>query len=221
MGDWRLPLDLTLICGRSDYGKSTFAFRYLLNSPAACRFVFDDQGRDGKRMEEWGLGIKPCFTEEEMDAALPTRWVVFNPSRLFSDDLECKKSFPFFCNWVYEACRRGPGKKFVLVNEVWRFQDRDAIPPALAKIVRAGREENIEAVFCTSAPEATNLALTQQCTELISFNLGESAVGERLDPALAKMQQMGLSADAIRQLPKGSFIALNRQSRVQISGRVF
>ena len=78
MGNWRLPLHLTLIVGRSDFGKSTFAFRYLFNAPGViCRFIFDDQGRDGRRLEEWGIGIRPCFTAAELDTALATQWVVF------------------------------------------------------------------------------------------------------------------------------------------------
>jgi hypothetical protein len=221
MGDWRLPLSLTLICGRSDYGKSTFGFTYLLNAPAACRFVFDDQGRDARRMEEWGLGIRPCFTGTDLEAAVASRWVVFNPSRMFPDDFECKRGFAFFCDWVYQVSCRGPGKKFLLVNEMWRFQDRENIPGELAKIVLAGREENIELVCCTSVPHQVNSAITGQSTELVCFGLGESVQGERLDPALAKVQQLGISADAVRALPKGSFIARNRQSGSMLSGKVF
>ena len=37
MGDFRLEPALTAIVGMTGSGKSTFAYRYLLNAPAACR----------------------------------------------------------------------------------------------------------------------------------------------------------------------------------------
>src|SRR5438309_821469 len=104
MGDWRLPLSLTLCVGMPGSGKSTFAFRHLLNSPAACRFVYDDQGRDAARMEGWNMGIKPCFTASDLEAALQTRWVVFQPNRMFPGDNK-GAGFKFFCQWVYDTSR--------------------------------------------------------------------------------------------------------------------
>ncbi len=219
MGNHLLPLYLTLVCGASGFGKTTFVFIYLLNSGAACRFIYDDQGRDGRRLA--ALGIKVCYTAQELEAALATRWVVFNPSRMFPDDISGIKGFRFFCDFVYNACCRGPGKKYLVINEGWRFQDRDNIPPEFAKIALAGREEDIEIVLCTSVPQELNTALTQQCTELVCFKCGESVEGQRVDPALAKIQQLGIPADRVRALAKGQFIALNRQSGQFLSGRVF
>lgn len=209
MGDWRLQLVLTLICGMSGSGKSTFAFRYIFNSPAACRFIFDHQGRDALR-----LGVRPCFTANELEAALPTRLVVFNPSRMYPDDLSYRKAFEFFCQWVYDVSRRAPGKKFLLVNEINQFQDRDQIPPKLSQIVLAGREENIELVCCAQEPHEINSAITGQSTEVVAFRLDESVY-------LQKIQKLGLDAKVVQALPMGSFISLNRLSRATLSGKVF
>ncbi len=223
MGNWRLPLHLTGIVGRSDFGKTTFAFRYIYNFPAACRFLFDDQGRDASRLEGWNIGIRPCFTANELDAALATRWVVFNPTRMFPNDPLFKKAFNWFCGWVYDRSTTGPGKKFFLVNEIWRYQDRGEIPPNLAKIVQAGREEDIELVFCTQTPQDVNAAIMGQCTELVTFRVGETDDAEylHLDPALRKVQALGIDAASVLALPKGSFIALDKLGRSKLAGKVF
>jgi hypothetical protein len=42
-----------------------------------------------------------------------------------------------------------------------------------------------------------------------------------LDPALAKAQQLGVSADAVRALPMGSNIVLNRITGEKMTGKVF
>src|SRR5579872_1082484 len=118
MGDWRLPLHLTLIAGKSGSGKTTFAFRYIFNYPAACRFVFDQQGRDGPRIASFMPGVRPCYTANELEAALATRCVVFNPTRMYPEDITHRKGFDFFCRWVYDASRRAGGKKFLLINEI-------------------------------------------------------------------------------------------------------
>src|SRR4051812_40765518 len=116
MGDYTLSPANTLVVGMTGSGKSTFAYRYLLNAPAACRFLFDDLGRAATR-----LGARPCFTANELEAALATRWVIFNPHRMFEGNP--KQAFLFFCDWVLNVSKRGPGKKLVLVDEIWQWQD--------------------------------------------------------------------------------------------------
>ena len=39
--------------------------------------------------------------------------MIFNPHRMFPGDVE--GAFRFFCQWVYDASRRGPGKKILCV----------------------------------------------------------------------------------------------------------
>jgi len=214
MGDWTLKLHLTLICGMSGSGKTTFAFRHLFNTGAACRFVFDHQGRDGPRIASFVPGVQPCYTAAELEVALATRWVVFNPCRMFPGDMTFQKAFAFFCQWVYDASRRAPGKKFFLVNEINQLQDRENIPDQLSQIVLAGREENIELVCCAQEPHFVHSAITGQSSELVCFRLDESR-------ALRKIESMGLSGNEVQALPLGSFISLDRLQRTQIAGRVF
>ncbi|HEV2391070.1 MAG TPA: hypothetical protein VG146_01770 [Verrucomicrobiae bacterium] len=208
MADYTLELANTLIVGMSGSGKSTFAYRYLLNAPAACRFLFDDLGRAATR-----LNLRPCYTSAELEAALASRWVIFNPARMFPDG-DYKAAFRFFCDWVYAASQRGPGKKLVLVDEIWQWQDREDIPRELDRLVRLGREEDTELVSATQSPSLINASITGQSTELVCFRLDEPK-------ELACVRRLGADAEAVQGLPLGSFLSWNRLTRTKLSGKLF
>jgi hypothetical protein len=207
MGDYRLVPALTLVVGMTGSGKSTFAYRHLINCPAACRFLFDDLGRAASRLE-----VRPCYTPAELEAAIPSRWVVFNPHRAFPGDT--KAAVRFFCKWTFEASKRGPGKKLLLIDEVWQWQDREGIPKELALCVQAGREEGLELVTCTQQPEDVHPAITGQSTELVAFRLADPS-------SLRRVRQLGIEEQDVSVLQPGSFIALNRLSGGRLSGEVF
>lgn len=207
MGDYTLSPANTLIVGMTGSGKSTFAFRYLLNAPAACRFIFDDLGRAASR-----LGIRPVYTAAEVEAALSTRWVVFNPHRMFPGDT--KSAFRWFCQWTYDASRRGSGKKFLLVDEVWQWQDGLQMPRELSLVVQTGREENLELVCATQLPHKVNAAITGQSTEMVCFRLDE-------EKALTRIAELRGERDVIQNLPLGSFVSYNRITGAKLAGKVF
>jgi hypothetical protein len=188
-------------------GKSTFALRYLLNAPAACNFIFDDLGRAATR-----LGARPSYTALELERALADRWAIFNPSRIFPGDY--KNAFRWFCQWCYDCSRRGPGKKRLLVDEVWQWQDGLSLPRELALVVQTGREENLELVCATQLPHKVNAAITGQSTELVCFRLGE-------EKALDRIEELGADRDTVQSLPLGSYISYNRLSGATWQGKVF
>lgn len=207
MSDYTLELHQTLIAGMSGSGKSTFAYRLLINAPAACRFIFDDLGRAAVR-----LRLRPCYTAAELEAALSTRWVLFNPHRMFPG--ETKLAFRWFCHWVYQVSQRGPGKKLFLVDEIWQWQDSYQIPKELATVVQTGREENIELVSATQLPHKINASITGQATELVCFKIQEPN-------ALDRLQELGADPDVVANLPMGQFISYNRIRPGQLAGQVF
>lgn len=207
MADYTLPPATTVIVGMTGSGKTTFALRYLLNAPVACRFIFDDQGRAATR-----LRIRPAYTAAELEAALATRWVVFNPHRMFPGDT--KNAFRFFCQWVYDVSQRGPGKKLLLVDEVWQWQDNMQLPRELALVVQTGREEHVELVCATQLPHKVNAAITGQSTELVCFRLSEPL-------ALSRVAELGADRAAVSSLPLGSFVSWNRLSGGKLAGKVF
>ena len=206
MGDFTLPPANTLIAGMTGSGKSTFAYRYLQHSPAACRFVFDNLGRASQR-----LGIHPCYTAREVEAALGTRWVIFNPARMFED---VKMGFRWFCRWTYDASRRGPGKKFLLVDELWQFCTADSIPNELQLVSNAGREENLELVTATQQPERINPSITGASTELVCFRLTHPE-------GLGAVRKLGANPAAVAALPLGNFLSYDRVKGGVTLGKVF
>lgn len=207
MSDYTLEPANTLIVGMSGSGKTTFALRYLVNAVCACRFIFDDLGRAATR-----LAISPAYSSRELEAALSQRWVVFNPHRMFPG--ETKAAFKFFCKWVYEVSRRGRGKKLLLVDEIWQWQDSQSLPRELSLVVQAGREEHLELVSCTQLPHKVHAAITGQATELVCFKIQEPL-------ALAKLAELGADRERVADLPAGEFIAWNRLTNGSLAGKLF
>ena len=188
-------------------GKTTFAVRYLLNVPAACRFCFDDLGRIATRLK-----IRPAYTARELELALADRWVVFNPHKMFPGDVAA--AFRFFCEWVYEVSKRGPGKKILLVDELWQWVTPYFIPREFATAVQTGREENVELLTCSQLPHKIHSSVTGQSTELVCFRLQEPK-------ALQCVRDLGGNPAEVSELALGHFIAWNRLSGVKLLGSVF
>ena len=207
MSDFTLPLRLTVIAGMPGSGKTTFAIRYLLNCQAACRFVFDDTGQAAAR-----LHIRHASTPEELEADLATRWVVFNPHRMFPGDVS--QGFRFFCHWAFLASRRAPGRKVFLADEIWRFCTPQAIPRELATLAQMGRSEDLELMVCTQVPHKLNSSITGSVTELVCFRLQGPL-------PLAAVQSMGGEPEEVEALPLGSFVSWAVLTGGRLEGRVF
>ena len=218
MNDHSLQPQHTLILGMTGAGKTTFVNRYLLNhTPApACVFIFDDLNRMAPR-----LRLAPCHTPQQLDESLATRWSAFQPQRMlpqFKGDL--KRAFAWWCDWVFHCAGRGPGKKLVVVPEVWRHCNPDTIPLSLALLAQAGRELNVELVVDTQRPELLNASLTGAVTELVCFRLMSS---EALRAVEKLWRDAGITAarESVAGLPLGSFAAWNRLSGGSLSGRLW
>lgn len=207
MSDYTLPPRLTVVVGMTGSGKTTFAIRYLLNAPYVCRFVFDPTGQMAARFKR-----SPVSTANEVEAALATGWVIFNPHRMFPGQME--KAFRWFAKWAYDASCRGRGRKVFCADEIWQYQDRDKIPHELAMISQTGRVENLELLAITQLPSKISASITGQSTELVCFRLDESV-------ELRKVQGLGADPVAVQNLPLGSFIAYNRLTRARFAARIF
>ncbi|MFN3410216.1 MAG: hypothetical protein ACK45B_14565 [Limisphaerales bacterium] len=158
------------------------------------------------------LGIRPVFTANECEAALADRWVVFNPHRMFPGDTA--SAFRWFCQWTNDCARRGPGKKVLLVDELWQWCSPNTIPRELALVAQTGREENLELLVATQLPHKINASITGQATELVCFRLTEPL-------ALNRVAELGADRDAVAALPPGRFLSWNRLTGAKLAGRVF
>jgi len=207
MSDYTLPPRSTLIVGMTGSGKTTFGIRYFLNANPVCRFIFDDTGQMAARLRR-----THASTANELEAALQTRWVVFNPHRMFPGDT--KSAFLFFCDWAFKTSCRGRGHKIFFADEIWQWQDRDSVPNEFAKISQMGRAENLELVTLTQRPQKVNDSITGSATELVCFKLTESV-------QLRKISQLGADSTAVSQLPLHHFISYNCVTGGCVTGRVF
>lgn len=199
----------TLIVGMTGAGKTTAAIRYLINiePEPACRFLFDESSRWSRR-----LPFRPCFSLDECRAALPSRWVLYNPMREHPDDYAA--AFEKFCDWVFKVSTRGPGPKILGVQELWQWCDSRTMPRAFRLCCQAGREYGIQLLLDTQEPHRINSSVLGQTTELICFRLQEPKSWDCI-------RDLGADVDKVKQLPLGQFIALNRLSGGTLCGKVF
>ncbi len=201
-----LPLH-TLVVGMTGSGKTCFTIRYLLNVTCACRFLFDDGGRFSRR-----LRVTPAYTARQVEDALTTRWVIFNPLQMFPDDYAA--GFAWFCQWVYDCAGRGPGLKVLVVDELWQWADSRAIPRQLRLCTQAGRERGVQLFTATQEPHRVNSSIVGQAPELVCFRLQEPK-------AWACIKDLGADADQVAALPMGSFVSYNRLSGGTLAGKLF
>ena len=216
MPDYSLAPCVTLVFGRSGSGKTTYAFRYLANisteqpanvNPAACVFIFDWKLEASHR-----LGLPPCGTAAQCEAAVASRWVVFNPAVMFQE--RQKDAFRWFCHWVFEVARRGPGKKVLFVDELWKFVDAHSLPAELERVARMGRSENLELLSSTQHPRDYHRDIRAEVTEWVCFSMDEPGELDAVRPYFR-------GVDRVASLPRGSFLAHNRESGAELAGTVF
>jgi DNA helicase HerA-like ATPase len=226
MPDYSLSPNLALVFGRKGSGKTSFVLRYLVNrmspqpandSPAACTFIFDYKLEASQR-----LGVKACTTERQCRDAIADRLVIVNPRPMFpplpGENFQGAdaRAFRWFCHFVMEAGRSGPGRKVVLIDEMRRFipSRSDLIPLEVDQLFREGRIENIELVLSTQQPRDFAKSIREEVTEWVCFNINEPDNLDAVRPYFS-------GVDAVTGLQRGEFIAFNRESGAVMRSRIF
>jgi len=224
MPDFSLKSSVTLVFGRQGSGKTSFVFRYLANilseqaanpEPAACVFIFDWKLEAAQR-----LGVTPCGTAAQCEAALATRLVVFNPFVMFQaepgKDLPEKRAFRWFCQWVFAVCQRGEGKKVLLADEMSMYVDKlsSQMPYEVQLIARQSRTVNLGLILSTQFPKDFPPELRKSVTEWVCFNTNDPADLDAVRPYFS-------GVDQVAELPTGEFIAFNRDSWAELRARLF
>lgn len=202
-------LSCTLIAGRSGSGKSTFARRYLRNAKGvAVRLIWDDQGEYSRAFR-----IPLANSIEDLERDVPTGWVCFDPGTLFPGNPEA--GFAFFCEWALKVADRGPGRKILLVDEVWRYCNPAWIPPQLAACVQTGRKWELETVFASQRPQRINESILGEVTEAVSFHLiGANAVAKMVD-------NYEFDGSEISRLPAGHWVSRSLVTGGMLRGRLW
>jgi hypothetical protein len=210
MPNYANPRSIILVFGAGECGKTGFAIKYVLNVPASCRFIFDHKGQIAHRLK-----LKACGTAAECEAAVPTGWVVFNPFIMFQAH-QLVDAFRWFCFWAMQVSDRDNGqhKKILFVDELWELTDNRTLPVELETIVRTGRHVNLEFLSCTHQPREYHVLIRSQVTEFVAFNTVEPYQLEAIRPYWSGVDQAAA-------LGKGEFIAVNRESRAELRGRLF
>lgn len=207
MPDFGASRQCLLLAGASGTGKTTFALRYLVNGEFVARFIFDGDGQAAAR-----LRIRPCRSEADCEAALASRWVVYDPNSQFPG--RHGEAFAWFCGWTFAAAGRGPGRKVLLVDEVWRYCNNWTLPAELAACVQTGRVRELDLIFATQRPNRLNEAISGEATELVCFWLQ----GER---ALKTVEGLGADSAVVVGLARGEFVAMDTGTGETTRGRLW
>lgn len=208
--DYANPATNTLIFGGGSSGKTTMAYRVMINLPGvACRFIFDEDGQASHR-----LGIRPAFTVRECEERLALRWVCFNPYRMFRAD-QMAEALDWFAGWSYQVSLRGHGTKVFFVDEMWKFQSAKKKPSRnIEKIFRTGRWWHLQFLSATHRPREYHVDLRSLVTEWIGFNTVEEDELKAVKPYFAAVERLAA-------LPRGEFISYFRDTKGEIRGKVF
>jgi hypothetical protein len=198
---------VTLICGRSGAGKTTFAIRYLLNArDVSLRMIWDPAGEYAQR-----LRLPPQRTVLELDLGIRRGWCLWGTD-LWPGDADA--AFEAFCDAAWEYAGHMPRRTIVLVDEVWKYCTPMRIPHALAVLVQEGRKRRVETVFLTQRPNRLNESILGEVTECVVFPL----TGER--GLMRVVQTCDVPEDEVERLRPGEFVSVSdRGARLQ--GKLF
>ena len=100
------------------------------------------------------------------------------------------------------------------MDELWRFVDAHSIPAELEKVARMGRAEGLELLTATQHPRDYHRDLRGEVTEWVCFNTVEPGELDAVRPYFR-------GVDRVASLKRGEFIAYNRDSGAELSGKVF
>lgn len=200
-------------------GKTILVRRVCWNAlGVAARFVFDWNDRFTYDWNNRKLPLQSCYSINQLNAALPTRWGIYNPSREFPGAIMDRKiglaALKHFCRYVREVSKGGPGQKLVCIAELWNFCNDDSIPAELAMLAQDGRSDNVRFVFDTQRPELLNPSIVGAAFEVVCFRHHEPNALK----AIGKM--MGHNADQVKNLAKGAFVSRTLDGGVR-HGRLF
>lgn len=191
--DWQRSRRVTLICGASGTGKTSFALRLLANEPVAHAFLYDPDGEFSAR-----LGVPAALTAAQLDRSLGLGFTCFDPFTHFEG--RPLEGVDFFAAWAWEVSSRLPGTKAFFLDEFQRYAPPTSIPRHLAKVLEAGRRVGLETIAVTNRPSQIHGSAWQQVTEVVAFQSPGPSAAEALRPH-------GFDPEEVSRLPQLHWIA--------------
>ncbi len=187
------------IFGGSGTGKTTYAAKFITHAPARHVFIFDAEGEFSQRLQ-----LAPCRTVYELDQAIPTGWICYDPHIMFPGQLE--RALEYFTRLTLRAAAIVPGRKLFVVDELGRYTGGSSIPQALKTLVQTGRRYGVDGVFMAQQPNELHNTIRVQLTEMVCFQLTDNT-------ALEIPKKFGFDIEAVRALKPFQFICRNNQGR--------
>lgn len=203
---------VTGIFGAGESGKTSFAIRYLLNARhVSCRFIFDPDGPPDSYAAR--LKLKPCGTPLEMEVGIRQGWCCYDPEPIYGFDTEA--ALKSFCVVALEFSAALPGRKLIVIDEIWRHISPRQIPGELLEVIKNGRKVGLQLVFLSHEPREVNETFLAEATEIVCFRLkGLNSIGKLDDYSFP-------FKDELPNLPKGHFIGWNALSGGVRRGKLF
>lgn len=183
--------------GGSGSGKSTYAMKFLAHAPARCVFLFDAEGEFAEVMH-----LAPSRTTYELDAAVETGWVCFDPHTLFPGNAE--NALEFFARFTLAASARLQGRKLFAVDELGRYTGGSNVGKYLKTLVQSGRRCGVDGVFIGQQPNELHNTIRCQLSEVVCFQLTD-------ETALEFPKAFGFDPEAIRAVQPFRFICRNNR----------
>jgi len=190
------------VFGGSGSGKTTFATRFLERARARVRFIFDPDAEFSRR-----LNVPLCRTGREIDAAVSSGWVCWEPHVLFPGNLEA--ALPWFASVALAYGRKLPGRKFFVVDELGRYLTTAAVPLELKILVQTGRRFGVDGVFIAQQPNELHNSVRCQLSEVVCFQLTD-------ETALEFPARFGFDPAAIRALKPFHWLCRDNQGRQSV-----
>ena len=204
--DYHNPPSVTLICGKGQSGKTSFAYKYLINIVRACAavFIYDPSGQSAHR-----LNLPWLRTVAELESAKPHKWLCFNPHAMFPAE-KLTEAGPWFFRWALESSKTGRGRKILFVDELWNECSPHQVPDALLAVIKTGRFWGLDFVGVTHRPREFPIALRTNVTEWVIFHTAEPE-------EIKTLCEYYPNAVAAAALPtRGQCLAYNRDSGAEM-----
>ena len=185
------------IFGASGTGKTTYALKFVTHAQARTVFLFDAEGEFSQRLQ-----VAPARTVYELDQAIASGWVCFDPHIMFPGELE--SALEYFSKLTLRAAAMLPGRKLFVVDELGQYVGGSTIPKPLKKLVQSGRRSGVDGVFMAQQPNDLHNTIRCQLSEVVCFQLID-------DTALEFPKKFGFDIEAVRALKPFEFICRNNR----------